>query len=52
MGAAKSKVNNEVMNETINKTMNETTTKMVNKTSITQEEISKINQSIKLITPK
>jgi len=52
MGAAKSKVNNEVMNETINKTMNETTTKMVNKTSITQEELSKINQSIKLISPK
>ena len=51
MGAAKSKVNNEVMNETINKTMNETSTKMVNKSTISQEELSKINQSIKLIAP-
>ncbi len=52
MGSAKSKVNNEVLNETINKTMNETSTKMVNKTTISQEELAKINQSIKLISPK
>ncbi len=52
MGSAESKVDNEVMNETINKTMNQTSMKMVNKTTISQEEINKINQSIKLISPK
>ena len=52
MGDAQSKVDNEVMNETINKTMNQTSMKMVNKTTISQEELNKINQSIKLISPK
>tara|TARA_B100001059_G_C17823927_1_gene580116 strand:- start:1154 stop:2170 length:1017 start_codon:yes stop_codon:yes gene_type:complete len=52
MGEANSKVDNEVMNETINKTMNQTSMSMVNKTTISQEEINKINQSIKLISPK
>ena len=52
MGSAESKVDNEVMNETINKTMNQTSMKMVNKTTMSQEELNKINQSIKLISPK
>ena len=53
MGEANSKVDNEVMNETINKTMNQTSKKsMVNKTTISQEELNKINQSIKLVSPK
>ena len=52
MGSAESKVDNEVMNETINKTMNQTSTKMVNKTTMSQEELNNINQSIKLISPK
>ena len=52
MGEANSKVDNEVMNETINKTMNQTSMKMVNKTTMSQEELNKINQSIKLISPK
>ena len=52
MGEANSKVDNEVVNETINKTMNQTSMKMVNKTKMSQEELNKINQSIKLISPK
>ena len=52
MGEANSKVDNEVMNETINKTMNQTSMSMVNKTTISQEELNKINQSIKLVSPK
>jgi hypothetical protein len=52
MGSAESKVDNEVMNETINKTLNQTSMKMVNKTTMSQEELNKINQSIKLISPK
>ena len=52
MGEANSKVDNEVMNETINKTMNQTSMKMVNKTTMSQEELNSINQSIKLISPK
>ena len=52
MGSAESKVDNEVMNETINKTMNQTSMSMVNKTTISQEELNKINQSIKLVSPK
>ena len=52
MGSAESKVDNEVMNETINKTMNQTSMSMVNKTTMSQEELNKINQSIKLISPK
>ena len=52
MGKANSKVDNEVMNETINKTMNQTSMEMVNKTTISQEEMNQINQSIKLISPK
>ena len=52
MGEANSKIDNEVMNETINKTMNQTSMKMVNKTTMSQEELNKINQSIKLISPK
>lgn len=52
MGEAQSKVDNEVINETINKTMNQTSMKMVNKTKMSQEELNKINQSIKLISPK
>lgn len=52
MGSAESKVDNEVMNETINKTMNQTSMSMVNKSTISQEEVNKINQSIKLIAPK
>jgi len=51
MGAAQSKINNEIMNETINKTMNETTTKLVNKTTAKQETINKIKQSITLVAP-
>lgn len=52
MGSAESKVDNEVMNETINKTLNQTSMKMVNNTTMNQEELNKINQSIKLISPK
>ena len=51
MGSANSKVDNEVMNETINKTMNQTSMKMVDKSTMSQEELNSINQSIKLIAP-
>jgi len=51
MGSAKSKVDNEIMSETINKTMNSTTMSMVNDTKISQTELNNINQSIKLTSP-
>ena len=51
MGSASSRVDNQIMNQTINKTLNQTTMEMINKTKISQEELSKINQSIKLIGP-
>ena len=51
MGSASSRVDNQIMNETINRTLNQTTMKMINETKISQEELNKINQSIKLVGP-
>lgn len=52
MGSAESKVDNEVMNETINKTMNQTSMQMINDTTLQQTEDNIIKQSIKLVSPK